>query len=149
MYSNRIQIVLLCCCTAMLGCTRKTSSEKPRKLSTTQRASDVFDTQVTTDQRSLSGGASSTPVKEGMLPLAYVVESAATVRVVDANTGSVVATAEAPARSIVAVSTRGVTLGGTSLSSAPLSDKHKYVIFLDSAGVNEVRSTKIRSSVKD
>lgn len=150
MQSKRCQIVLLFCCTAMLGCTRKASGEKSRKLSTTQRASDIFDTnEVFTDKRILSGGASSTPVKEGMLPLAYVVEIAATVRIVDATSGSVIATADARGRSILSVNAQGVTLGGTAISSEPLNSKHKYVIYLDTAGVNEIRSSKIRSSVKD
>jgi hypothetical protein len=148
---QRINFVLLLCCTVMLGCARKTRVEtkKPRQLSSTQPASSAISSDVDVNRRDLSGGTSSTPVKEGTLPLAYVVETAATVRVVDATSQTTIATADAAARSIVAVSTSGVTVGGNSLSSEPLNAKHKYVIFVDTDGVNESRSTRIRSSVKD
>ena len=148
MKSLRVQFVLLLCC-VLLGCTKKESTEKPRKLSTTRKASDEFREDIQTSKRDLAGGTASTPVQQGSLPLVYLVESAVKVRVVDSTAGATIATADASPRSIVSVSTKGVSVGGVDISSEPLSDKHKYIIFLDHGGENEIRQTNIRSSVKD
>jgi hypothetical protein len=67
---------------------------------------------------------------EGELPLAYEVGASGLVQVVDESTGKPVATAEARAGQIVAVSARGVNMGGAMISG-PVPPGHRYEIVIE------------------
>jgi len=72
------------------------------------------------------------PVKEGTLPLVYLVETESPVRVVDLKTGRPLASGTIPRRSIVRIdSVGGVHFGSAHVLAGPLSPDHRYAIFID------------------
>ena len=72
------------------------------------------------------------PVRQGALPLAYLVVSDSTIRVLDSTTGSVIATADAPANSIVSLDAgHGVTIAGQNVMPGPLASAHQYAIYVE------------------
>ena len=102
---------------------------------------------VSPDQQSM--GWNTTPlavasepvaVKEGGVPLVYLVESPGVFRVHDRTAGQDLARANAVARSIVSVDgRRGVVFGGETLVPGPLEADHRYVIYRDPTGPNMAR----------
>ena len=79
-------------------------------------------------------------VKAGTTPLVYLVESGGTFRVRDETAGQDIASAFAPARSIVRVDGRnGVVFGRETLLAGPLAEEHRYVIYQEPAGPNMMR----------
>jgi hypothetical protein len=80
------------------------------------------------------------PVKQGSAPLAYLVESATSVRVANMETGQTLAQASAPAGSIVSVdTTAGVSIAGQLLVKGPLPQA-TFGIYLDNPTENQIRS---------
>jgi hypothetical protein len=85
------------------------------------------------------------PAKEGRLPLAYMVESATTIRVVDATSNQDLLRLPVPAHTIVGVDAKkGVTISGATMKLGPLPSDHNYSIYLESSEENIVRSGTIR-----
>jgi hypothetical protein len=75
------------------------------------------------------------PVKEGTMPLAYLVETTGGVRVVDMTTHHPLAQTMALGRTIVSVDENvGVSIGGAVFSPGPLPADHRYGVFFDSGG---------------
>ena len=79
-------------------------------------------------------------VKEGPVPLYYLVETPGAFRVHDLTDGRDLARANAAGRSIVRVDGRtGVVFGGETLVPGPLNKGHRYVIYRDPTGPNMAR----------
>jgi hypothetical protein len=79
-------------------------------------------------------------VKEGSIPLVYLVETPGVFRVRDLTAGRDLAQANAPGRSIVRIDGRaGVAIGGDTLVPGPLDREHRYVIYRDPTGPNLAR----------
>ena len=75
------------------------------------------------------------PVKEGEMPLAYLVESTGGIRVVDETTKQSLAQTTATGRSIVSIDElRGVSVGGINFTPGPLAADHRYAVYFDSGG---------------
>jgi hypothetical protein len=88
----------------------------------------------------LPARAESTLVKQGLVPLVYLVETGARVRVRDENTKRDLAKSFAAARSLVRVdASRGVVYGDDTLAAGPLPADHLYSIFVEPAGENVAR----------
>jgi hypothetical protein len=82
----------------------------------------------------------SVAVKEGAVPLVYLVESPGVFRVHDQTAGQDLARTSAVGRSIVRVDARaGVVFGGETLYAGPLPKDHRYVIYRDPTGPNMAR----------
>jgi len=79
-------------------------------------------------------------VKEGTIPLVYLVETPGMFRVHDRTEGRDVARAGAAGRSIIRVDGRsGVIFGRETLVAGPLDREHRYVIYRDPTGPNMAR----------
>jgi hypothetical protein len=83
-------------------------------------------------------------VKEGGLPLVYLVESSTTVRVVDETDKQDLLSVPVPARTIIAITAGGVSVGGATMKLGPLSGDHRYAIYLASDQTNIYRNGEIR-----
>jgi len=83
-------------------------------------------------------------VKEGGVPLVYLVELAGTVRVADETTHQDLLRVPVPGRTIVAITEGGVSIGGATLKLGPLSGDHRYAIYLESDQTNIYRNGEIR-----
>ena len=82
----------------------------------------------------------SVAVKEGSVPLVYLVEAPGVFRVHDMTSGQDLARGPAGGRSIVRLDARaGVVFGGETLYAGPLPKDHRYVIYLDPTGPNVAR----------
>jgi hypothetical protein len=87
------------------------------------------------------------PVKEGSMPLFYLVEATGGVRVVDQTTKDLLAQTTAPARSIVSIDeNRGISIGGILFTPGPLPANHRYGIYFYGAGFNPEQD--IRTSIE-
>jgi hypothetical protein len=72
------------------------------------------------------------PAKTGTLPLLYMVETEAPLRVVNLTTGRVLAQTVLPARSIVRIDPEaGVRVGSETLVPGPLAAGHTYAVYVD------------------
>jgi hypothetical protein len=99
---------------------------------------------VVTQDTPLPPPAPSLPVKQGPAPLAYIVESAGIVRVVEVETGRTIGQVNATIGSIVSVDeTAGVRVGKTVLMPGPLAGGRTYQIFVDHPGENIFRSEEV------
>ena len=75
------------------------------------------------------------PVKEGSMPLAYLVETTGGVRVVDLTTSHALAKTTVPGRTIVSIDEQhGVSIGGTLFAPGPLPEDHRYGVYFDAGG---------------
>jgi len=85
------------------------------------------------------------PVAQGKAPLLYVVHSTVPVRIVELDSGSVLATFTARPGNIISIDEQaGVRGAGELLVKGPLPDGRTYQIFLDETSENEFRSERIR-----
>jgi hypothetical protein len=85
------------------------------------------------------------PIVEGVAPLVYLVETTATVRVIDGTTNRELTRVDVPARTLVAVHERaGVRVGGATILMGPLPAGHRYAIFLESKEPNVIRQRTVR-----
>jgi hypothetical protein len=88
----------------------------------------------------LPGGAGPVVVKQGPVPLVYLVESGGVFRVHDETDHKDLARAEALGRTIIRVDARaGIAIGRETLVSGPLPADHRYVIYFDPSGPNYSR----------
>jgi hypothetical protein len=72
------------------------------------------------------------PVARGTPPLAYIVPADATVRIVDATDGAVVASAQAASQTLVSVDAKhGVTVAGNVVARGPIPSDHSYSIYVE------------------
>ena len=77
------------------------------------------------------------PVKQGPSPLAYIVESGGSIRIVDAGNGATIATGIASPRSIVSVDENaGVRIGNELIVKGPMASGRVYQIYLDQQSEN-------------
>jgi hypothetical protein len=77
------------------------------------------------------------PVKEGSMPLAYLVETTGGVRVLDETTNQSLAQTTAAGRSIVSIDAlHGVNIGGINFTAGPLPADHRYAVYFESGGFN-------------
>ncbi len=84
------------------------------------------------------------PVKEGPAPLVYLLETAGRVRVMEVESGAVIAESPAMPRSIVSIDQRvGVKIGNQLLVKGPLASDRTYRIYLETGGANEFRQQTI------
>src|SRR5262249_52592791 len=79
-------------------------------------------------------GGPSKPVKEGIAPFSYIVETPCMIRVVDQTTNQNLLTYPlVTGKTIVTVDpTRGVLIGGATMKAGPLPEDHRYAVFLES-----------------
>jgi hypothetical protein len=85
------------------------------------------------------------PVDQGSLPLAMIITVAGTVRVSDLTEKQLLAQGAVLPRQIVAVTEKGVTIGGVLLVPGPLPGDHEYGIYFDAAaGPGEYRNGTLR-----
>ena len=85
------------------------------------------------------------PVKQGPPPLAYMVEAAGVIRVVETESGATVAEGAAPAGSIVSVDEKtGVRIGKEWIVKGPLVAGKTYQIFLEGPDENVFSNQRIR-----
>jgi len=79
------------------------------------------------------------PIRTGSLPLNYIVTADASVRVVDATNGLVIATGRARAQSLVSVDAkRGVMIGRDRIAPGPLASAHQYSIYVENESGSEL-----------
>ena len=77
-------------------------------------------------------GQASTPVVQGPTPLVHLFDVGGPIRVVDAESRAVVATATVPDHAIVSVDDRrGVTVGRSNVLPGPLPAGHQYIIYIE------------------
>jgi hypothetical protein len=92
------------------------------------------------------------PVKEGTMPLVYLVETAGGVRVVDLTTQHALAQTMATGESIVSIDpVHGVSIGGTVFAQGPLPADHRYAVYFESGGFHpedELRTSTERNAPK-
>ena len=85
------------------------------------------------------------PVTEGPAPLVYLVEVAATVRVMDTTANQEFLKINVPGRTLVAVhELAGIRIGGATIKMGPLPAGHRFAIFLESKEPNVMRRGTIR-----
>jgi len=81
------------------------------------------------------------PVKQGPPPLAYIVEHGGMVRVVEVESGSIIAAGECDTQAIVSVDAQtGVRIGNNLMLKGPLPEGRTYQIFLETGNENTFRS---------
>jgi hypothetical protein len=114
----------------------------------TQPVSTELETVVTQSRRALSTPVNALPVTKGTLPLVYIVESTAVVRVVDETTKKTLTTANVIGGNILSVATSGITIGSQKLTDRQLEADHQYAVYLDSDSGGEVRSTHVRPTLR-
>jgi hypothetical protein len=84
------------------------------------------------------------PVKEGLLPLVYLVESATNVRVVDVQTGAILCDVPAKTRQIVSVSGQGgILVGDVQVRPGPLPGNRTFAIYVGTDELNTYSSERI------
>ncbi len=124
----------LCLAVAVMVSACRSTTRSDRPAPTTQPApSGMRNARVEPNaELPLPVAQASTPIAKGPTPLVYLYDLGGPVRVVDSTTGAQIASAVAPARSIVRVDDRhGVTVGSLNVSQGPLPAGHQYVIYLD------------------
>jgi hypothetical protein len=85
------------------------------------------------------------PVKQGGAPLAYMVESASMVRVMDMTNGQELLRLPVQSRTLVSVdSSAGVRVGTATMKLGPLPAGHTFGIFLESGQSNVYRRGSVR-----
>ena len=90
------------------------------------------------------------PVKEGTVPLAYLVETAGGVRVVDQTTSSALAQTTVPGRTIVSVDeSRGGSIGGTIFTPGPLPADHRYGVYFYFGGFHPEEDMRVSTERND
>ncbi len=73
------------------------------------------------------------PITQGPLPLAQVITADSIIKIVNATTGALLATVEAPAHSIVSIAAdKGVTIGRQTVLPGPLASANEYAIYVES-----------------
>lgn len=96
---------------------------------------------TTIAEQPLPARAEPLPVKQGPAPLAYMVESAASIRIVDLETQETVATvAVDEASPLVIDEKRGIRIGRNEILPGPLPAGHRYAIYLDLNGEGYYRT---------
>ena len=132
----------------LVGCVRgksdgtRTADALPADQSVADAPATVSPDQQSMGWNSLPLPIASEPVavREGGVPLVYLVESPGVFRVHDRTAGQDLARAWAVGRSIVSVDGRaGVKFGGETLAPGPLDSDHRYVIYRDPTGPNMAR----------
>jgi hypothetical protein len=83
-------------------------------------------------------------VKEGGLPLVYLLEIGTTVRVTDETANEDLLTIPVPGKTIIAITEGGVSVGGATMKMGPLPDDHRYAIYLATDQTNIYRTGEIR-----
>jgi len=81
------------------------------------------------------------PAKVGRIPLVYIVESRAPIRVVDLATQRILAAGLVPAGAIIRVDVDGVHIGSHLNARAALEVLHEYAIYVDAAPNAESNET--------
>lgn len=85
------------------------------------------------------------PVKQGTLPLIYMVETATMLRVADLDSGEDLLRMPVSARTVIAIDPQvGVRIGSATMKLGPLPAAHRYAIFLESSESSYYRQGKIR-----
>ena len=80
------------------------------------------------------------PVKQGPPPLAYIVEHGGMVRVVEVETGTIIAAGGCNMQGIVSVDQQsGVRIGDQRVVKGPLPEGRTYQIFLETGNENTYR----------
>ncbi|HEX8520811.1 MAG TPA: hypothetical protein VF669_01060 [Tepidisphaeraceae bacterium] len=135
---NRLCVIFLICSVAGCG---GGGSDRPA-----QRALSKSDLETLRQEFNgqSSGGAvqigKTYPVTRGKLPLAYITTGGSVIRVVDMSNGVAIATADALARSVVAVDEKkGVTVGGSTVMPGPLASAHEYGIYVENHADTQVQ----------
>jgi hypothetical protein len=89
------------------------------------------------------------PVKEGLMPLVYLVETTGAVRIDDLSTKRTLARMVVPGRTIIAVDeNRGVSIGNNVINAGPLATDHRYGVFYSASGFtpeNDITTSVERS----
>ena len=136
------RVALMGAC-AMAGCAgSREPVEKPRaERPTTQ--------QFGMQEEALGGvaarPAAPVPVKEGPAPLVYLVESTATLRIMDQSANRFLAETVASPRTIVRVDERnGIIAGSDQLVAGPLPPGRRYVILVVPDDVNVLRHGNVQ-----
>jgi hypothetical protein len=83
-------------------------------------------------------------VKEGGVPLVYLVETDQMVRVADETAHEDLLKIPVPARTIIAITEAGVSVGGATMKMGPLPSDHRYAIYLESNETNIYRTGIVR-----
>jgi hypothetical protein len=129
---------------ALSGC--KAGAKKQQQQATAQPPPEVPKPQETwTDTPMAVPVQPVSPVKQGTLPLVYMVETATMVRVADLDSGQDLLRMPVAARTVVAVDPHvGVRVGSATMKLGPLPAEHRYAIFLESSESNFYRQGRIR-----
>jgi hypothetical protein len=117
-----------------IGCGNGAKQQPPTE---TAAAPDFSTPPVQTTVTPIAVRQMDLPVKEGTMPLFYLVETTGGVRVVDMATHQALAQTMARSHSIVAVDeNRGVSIGDTIFTPGPLPADHRYGVYFDPGGFN-------------
>jgi hypothetical protein len=133
--SRFFQLLLLATAMGSTGC-HWPSKPKPVVQPTSAPAPEV--TWMT--QPINSPPARPTPVKEGPIPLVYLLESPAMIRVADSTENQDLLRMPVSQRTIIAVTAGGVTIGGATMKLGPLPTDHRYTIYLENTESNYIRT---------
>lgn len=99
---------------------------------------------ATAEERSLAVPLQPTLVRQGSLPLVYMVESSVTVTVTDSTSGAQIAQAPAEPSTIVRIEPRrGVYFNTRQIVPGPLDPQHSYAIYVQTNGPSSIRSETI------
>jgi hypothetical protein len=126
----RASIILCCVSSAWFGAGCHSSSKQPGT-ATTKPSEVVLSRQENLKFEQPRQMRQQHPVTAGTLPLVYMVETPATVRVKDATSGVAIGEVVASARALVSVDANGgVRIEGNTLTKGPLPADHVYEIYI-------------------
>ncbi len=125
----------------LLGCASEKPAVEEESLKDAMRRPEPI---ITTNTQEIPSPVVNSPVTGGTLPLVYIVESDATVSVVDETTGLTLAVAAVEGGNILAVNENGVIAGKTTLLKSTLEPSHRYAIYVNSSVRGEFRTTVVR-----
>ncbi len=133
---------------ALLACNRGSNAAKserdPTPTSREWMINRPAPASATSSDRSLAIPVQPTRVRQGPLPLVYMVESHVTVTVTDATSGAQLAAAPAEPATLVRVEPkRGVFFNTRQIVPGPLDPQHNYAIFVQMDGASSIRSETI------
>jgi hypothetical protein len=114
----RTQVVVCIVACAVIGCQDGGGSAPPTGASvgTTPKPSDPKSTQL----------------RDGMLPMTYMLGGGGKIRIVDATTKKQIARTTAPPQAAIHVNAdRGVVVNDKTITNGPLPKDHRYEIWLD------------------
>jgi hypothetical protein len=106
---------------------------------------DRYATTQQVEDRPLTVPAQPTLIKQGLPPLVYMSESAATLKFTDMDADTDLASTEVTPRQFISIDAQtGIRVGSSVVVAGPLRPEHRYGIWLEPDRNNSIRTTTIQ-----